>query len=117
VACGFSLIPGIDFNECFATVINDVSFQSMLIAKVNWKLEASIVNVETTFLHDELQEEVYMNIPEGMSYDSKHCLLLTKTIYGLVQSARELYKNLMSTIKLIGFKSNQSYPYLLSKWT
>jgi hypothetical protein len=34
-----------------------------------------------------------MNIPEGMSYDSKHCLLLTKTTYGLVQSAREFYKS------------------------
>jgi hypothetical protein len=47
-----------------------------------------------------------MNIPEGMSYDSKHYLLLTKTIYGIVQSAREFYKKLMSTLKLIGFKGN-----------
>jgi hypothetical protein len=92
VACGFSQIPGIDFNESFAPVINDVSFQ-MLIAKLIWNLEASIVNLETAFLHGELQEEIYMNIPEGMSYDSKHCLLLTKTIYGLVQSARVFYKS------------------------
>jgi hypothetical protein len=26
VACGYSQIPGIDFNESFAPVINDVSF-------------------------------------------------------------------------------------------
>jgi hypothetical protein len=68
-------------------------------------------------LHGELQEEIYMNIPECMSYDSKHCLLLTKTIYGLVQSAREFYKKLMSTLKLIGFKCNKSDPCLISKWT
>jgi hypothetical protein len=61
----------------------------MLIAKLNWNLEASIIDAETAFLHGKLQEEIYMNIPEGMSYDSKYCLLLTKTIYGLVQSARE----------------------------
>jgi hypothetical protein len=61
--------------------------------------------------------EFYMNIPEGMRYDSKHCLLLSKTIYGLVQSVREFYKKLMSNLKLIGFKGNKSDPCLLSKWT
>jgi hypothetical protein len=89
----------------------------MLIAKLIRNLEASIVNLEVEFLHDELQEEIYMNIPEGMSYDSNHCLLLTKTIFGLVQSAREFHKNLMSTLKLIGFKFIKSNPCLLSKWT
>jgi hypothetical protein len=84
VACGYSQIPGIDFNESFAPVINDVSFRIMLIAKLIWNLEASIVDAETAFLHGELQDEIYMNIPEDMNYDSKHCLLLTKTIYGLV---------------------------------
>jgi hypothetical protein len=58
-----------------------------------------------------------MYIPEGMSYDSKHYLLLTNTIYGLVQSAREFYKKSMSTLTLIGFKGNKSDPCLLSKWT
>jgi hypothetical protein len=117
VACGNSQIPGIDFNERFAPVIYDVSFQVMLIAKLIWNLETSIVDLETAFLHGELQEENYMIIPEGMSYDSKHCLLLTKTIYGLVQSTREFYKNLMSSLNIIGFKDDKSDPCLLSKWT
>jgi hypothetical protein len=93
VACGYSRIPGIDFDESFAPVTNDVSFQIMLIARLIWNLEASIVDVETAYLHGELQEEIYMNIPGGMSYDSNHGLPLKKTIYGLVQSAREFYKS------------------------
>jgi hypothetical protein len=116
VACGYSQIAVINFNQSFAPVVNDVSFQIMLITKLIWNLEASIVNVEAAFLHVKLQEEIYMNISEGMSYDSKHCLLLTKTIYGLVQNARELHKNLMSTLKLIGFKGNKSDLHLLLKW-
>jgi hypothetical protein len=76
-----------------------LDFLIMLIVKLIWNLEGSIVDVETAFLHGELQEEIYMNIPKVMSYDSKHCLLLTKTIYGLVQSAREFYKKLMATRK------------------
>ena len=116
VACGYSQIPGIDFNESFAPVINDVSFRIMLIAKLIWNLKGCIIDVETAFLHGELKEEIYMNIPEGMNIDSNNCLLLTKTIYGLVQSAREFYKKLISVLKLIGFKENKSDPCLLSRW-
>jgi hypothetical protein len=87
VACGYSQVPEIDFNESFAPVVNDVIFQIMLIAKLIWKLEAITADMETAFLHGELKEKIYMNTLEGMSYDSKHCLLLSKTIYGMVQSA------------------------------
>jgi Reverse transcriptase (RNA-dependent DNA polymerase) len=51
VACGYSQIPGIDFNESFAPVINDVSFRIMLISKLIWNLKACIIDVETAFLH------------------------------------------------------------------
>ena len=51
-----------------------------------------------------------------MNYDSNNCLLLAKTIYGLVQSAREFYKKLISVLKSIGFKESMSDPCLLSKW-
>jgi hypothetical protein len=45
-----------------------------------------------------------MNIPEGMNSDSNSCLLLTKTIDGLVQSAREFNKKLISVLKLMGLR-------------
>jgi Reverse transcriptase (RNA-dependent DNA polymerase) len=80
VACGYSQIPGIDFNESFAPVVNDVSFRIMLIAKLIWNLQAIIVDVETAFLHGDLKEEIYMNVPEGLQHDSNSCLLLKKTI-------------------------------------
>jgi Reverse transcriptase (RNA-dependent DNA polymerase) len=67
VACGYSQIPGIDFNESFAPVINDVSFRIMLISKLIWNLKACVIDKETAFLHGDLQEEIYMNIPEGMN--------------------------------------------------
>ena len=116
VACGYSQVPGVDFNESFAPVINDVSFRIMLIVKLIWKLQASIIDVETAFLHGNLQEEIYMNIPEGMESNNNQCLLLNKTIYGLVQSAREFYKRLIEVLKSIGFIENKSDPCLLSKW-
>jgi hypothetical protein len=56
VACGYSQIPGFNFNESFAPVVNDVSFRVILSAKLLWDLQASIVDVETAFLHRDLQE-------------------------------------------------------------
>jgi hypothetical protein len=49
LACGYSQIQGINFNESFTPVINDDSFRIMLIAKLIWNLEASIVDIETAF--------------------------------------------------------------------
>jgi Reverse transcriptase (RNA-dependent DNA polymerase) len=57
-----------------------------------------------------------MNVPEGLSTDSNNVLKLSKTIYGLVQSAREFYKKLISVLNSIGFKENKSDPCLFSKW-
>jgi Reverse transcriptase (RNA-dependent DNA polymerase) len=61
-ACGYSQVPGINFNESFAHVINAVSFRIMLISKLVWGLQASIIDVDTAFLHGTLSEEIYMNI-------------------------------------------------------
>jgi Reverse transcriptase (RNA-dependent DNA polymerase) len=43
-------------------------------------------------------------------------LLLTKTIYGLVQSARVFYKKLISVLKSIELKENKSNLCFLLKW-
>jgi Reverse transcriptase (RNA-dependent DNA polymerase) len=63
VACGYSQVPGVDFNDSFAPVVNDVSFRVLLIAKIVWKLKDRIIDVETAFLHGDLKEEIFMEIP------------------------------------------------------
>jgi Reverse transcriptase (RNA-dependent DNA polymerase) len=56
-----------------------------------------------------------MNAPDGMNVKDNKCLQLKKTIYGLVQSAREFYKRLICEQKDLGFTENKSDPCLLSK--
>jgi hypothetical protein len=80
--------------------VNDVSFRIILSDKLLWDLQAIIVDVGKAFLHGDLQEEIYMNVPKGMNQDDNTCLLLKKTIYGLVQSAREFYNKLLSTLNI-----------------
>jgi hypothetical protein len=54
-----------------------------------------------------------MNIPKGMSENQEYCLQSKKTIYWLIQSAREFYKKLILVLKSIVFVENNSDPCLL----
>jgi hypothetical protein len=51
VACGYSQVPGVDFQENCAPMINDVTFRILLIMMLNWNSEGKIVDIETAFLH------------------------------------------------------------------
>ena len=87
VACGYSQVPGEDFNEVFSPVCNDVTFRILLICMIVWKLDALIFDVTTAFLTGDLEEEIYMECPEGLEHEDDEVLLLLKTIYGLVQAS------------------------------
>jgi Reverse transcriptase (RNA-dependent DNA polymerase) len=56
-----------------------------------------------------------MEITKGMKANDNECLLLNKTIYGLVQSAREFYNKLVSALKECGFIGSSVDPCLWIK--
>ena len=113
VACGYSQIPGVDFTESYAPVINDVSWRILLVAKMLWGLDAKIVDVETAFLYGELEEEVYMMCKE--IHDEDEVLFLQHSIYGLVQSARQYFKYFIEKLRKIGFKGGYPDPCLMTQ--
>ena len=84
VACGYSQVPGVDFTESYAPVINDVSWRILIIAMLVWKLEAKIIDVSTAFLYGDLEEDIYMRCREV--HEEDEALHLVHSIYGLVQS-------------------------------
>ena len=100
VACGYSQIPGVDFTENYSPVIHDISARILIIIMIIFGLQGKLVDVETAFLYGDLEEEVYMDCPEGMvDVKEDEALLLQSTIYGLVQSARQYYKIYRETEK------------------
>jgi hypothetical protein len=103
VACGYSEVPGIDFSESFAPVLNDVSFRIMLIAKLVWDMTSTVADIKTAFLHGDLDEEIYMEVPKGLEIEHIKKSMLKKTIYGLVQSARKFYEKFINVLKVIDF--------------
>jgi len=62
------------------------------------------VDVETTFLHGKIKQEIYINLPEDMEGEDSECLLLLKALYDLVQGAHQGWKKFVEILKNINFK-------------
>jgi Reverse transcriptase (RNA-dependent DNA polymerase) len=98
-ALGYSQVPGVDFTENFAPVVNEVTLRLVLLKwMTNPKWMAKVYDVETAFLYGDLPEPIYMKIPKGLEHLAPNykvetdCLLLKKSMYGLVQAARQWWK-------------------------
>lgn len=91
VACGYSQIPVIDFTDYYSPVVNDTVFRILIILQLMWNLSAIIIDVETAFLHGDLDEMIYMEAPKGTGIRPFECVQLDKAVYGIVQAARQFY--------------------------
>jgi Reverse transcriptase (RNA-dependent DNA polymerase) len=49
VACRYSQVPGVDFQEAYSPVINDVVFRILIVCQIIWGLTAVLVDVEVAF--------------------------------------------------------------------
>ncbi|KAJ7971862.1 Retrovirus-related Pol polyprotein from transposon TNT 1-94 [Quillaja saponaria] len=88
VARGFTQTYGVDYQETFAPVakMNSIRVLISCAANLGWDLQQ--LDVKNAFLHGDLAEEVYMEIPLGFSCqktEGKVCKL-KKSLYGLKQS-------------------------------
>jgi hypothetical protein len=79
-------------------------------------MTCTVVDIETAFLHGSLDKEIYMEVPKGLAIKDNKNLILQKTIYGLVQSARKIYEKLINVLKVIGFHGSKSDPCLWTMW-
>jgi hypothetical protein len=94
VAKGYSQVEEIDFGEIFSPVAKLTSIRFILSIVVAFDLEVEQMDVKTTFLHGDLEEEIYMKQPEGFVVKGKKELVykLKKSLYGLKQSPRMWYQ-------------------------
>jgi hypothetical protein len=115
VVCCYSQVPVIDFTGSYAPIINYLSFRIILIGMMFWNSKAKIIDIETIFLHGDLEKSIFMEIPSGMEVGKVKCLVLKKTIYGLVQSVRQVYVKLVRALKSCGFTGSLVDPCLWIK--
>ncbi len=114
VALGCRQLHGIDYNETFAPVVTMTTIRTILAVTAHHDLELQQMDVVTAFLNGDLEEDIYMAIPEGLKTNAtsnKVCKLL-KSLYGLKQSPRQWYFKMHAFLIEIGFISSLNDPCL-----
>lgn len=108
VAKGCSQKYKVDYEETFAPVARITTFRMILSFAIQYNLLVHQMDVKTAFLNGELNEEIYMRIPEGIKVtgNNKVCKL-NKSIYGLKQSARCWYEKFDKILKEHGFVNSK----------
>ena len=89
-ARGFRQVEGLDYKETFAPAIGYDSLRIFLALVTHLDLELVQFDIKTAFLYGDLQEEIFMEVPEGIrsaKSENNVCRLL-KAWYGLKQAAR-----------------------------
>ncbi|XP_035830149.1 uncharacterized protein LOC118479628 [Helianthus annuus] len=108
VAKGFSQKEGIDFFDTFSPVVKMVAIRCVLSMVVHFNWEIYQLDINNAFLYGDLNEEIYMFLPDGYnpSSESKVCKL-KKSLYGLKQAPRMWNEKLVSVLVDLGFKQSK----------
>ena len=108
-AKGYTQTYGVDYQETFTPVakMNTVRILLSLAANFNWYLEQ--FDVKNAFLHSDLDEEIYMDVPPGFNGNLKgrKVCRLKKALYGLKQSPRAWFGRFAKVMFTTRYKQSQ----------
>jgi transposase InsO family protein len=96
VCKGYAQIEGIDFEETFSPVARMEAICLLLAYACSKNVKVYQMDIKSTFLNGELEEEVYIEQPEGfqLSENTDYVCKLKKALYGLKQAPRAWYSRL-----------------------
>ena len=95
---------GIDFFETFPPCPNVSSIRLLAAISCSLGLSRYHHDVSQAFVQSELDELVYVRLPQNCGDLSGKVLRLVRSLYGLKQASRTWHKKLVSVMKLLGFE-------------
>lgn len=115
VARGFSQVDGIDYHETYSPTVNRKSVRLLLTIAALKDLELSQMDFDTAYLNAELEENIYIETPWGITSKAKYQKLL-KALYGLKQAAREWNKAADKMLRSLGYEPTTHDSCFYVKW-
>ena len=99
-------IPGLDYDETFSPVARFESLRLLLALAALEDWEVHQLDIKSAFLNGVLNEEIYMEQPQGFISTGKETRVchLKKAIYGLKQASRAWNSNIHAALTELGFK-------------
>ena len=108
MAKGFTQKEWINYNKTYSLVSKNDSFKTIMFLVAHFNLEIHQTDVKTTFLNENLEEEVCMEQPKGFVKRSEKKLVrkLKNSILSLKQAFRQWYLKFNHVITAFGFTKN-----------
>jgi hypothetical protein len=104
VAKGFLQKQGVDFEEVYAPVSKHTTLRALLAIIAQQDLELHQLDVKTAFLNGELEEEIYMQQPQGYEQGGPNIVChLLRTLYGLRQAPWAWHQCLKKVLENLEF--------------
>jgi hypothetical protein len=111
VAKDYTQKEGEDYFDTYSPVARMTTIRVLLSLAASYGLLVHQMDVKTTFLNGELDEEIYMNQPDRFvvkGEERKMCKLL-KSLYGLKQAPKQWHKKFDTTLTSAGFAINEAH--------
>jgi hypothetical protein len=101
---------GVDYEDTFSPVVKPATIRLVVSLAVsqNWSLKQ--LDVHNAFLHEDLEEEVFMRQPPGFEdkHAPHHICKLNKAIYRLKQAPRAWYSMLSTKLICLAFSASKA---------